>query len=180
MDRAALADLSWLLEEELQRQLDRSTRLRLGDLSKRRRADVVVGQAEVRVIEEVKELRAELEALRFTDRDVLEQREVPFLERRRGHDVAAGVSELPRLRGRVQLLKRFHVEPLLNRAWSGIWIADQVRPIAGEAGNFRRLSLQADVGGIVNGKRRAAHDRGDAVGLPVPEDSPIPLCRISK
>src|ERR1700722_9658829 len=133
------------LKQELQRQLNNTARLCFGDLSKRRRTYVVVRQPKVRVVEDVEELRAELDAFRLPNRDVLEQREVPLLQRRSGQDVTARVAELPGLCVRVQLLERFHVEPLLNRARSSVRIANEVRPIAREARNFWRLSLEAHV-----------------------------------
>src|SRR5690242_8158414 len=104
------------LEQELQRQLNDSTRQSLVDLAKRRRADVVVREPEIRVVNDVKELRSELEAHGFAYRDILEQREIPLLKRRPGHDVAARVAELSGLSSRIQPLKRTGVEPLLRRA----------------------------------------------------------------
>ena len=50
-----------LLEHELQRKLHLARSLRLKDMVERRRTDVTVRQPEIRPVQEVKQLRAELQ-----------------------------------------------------------------------------------------------------------------------
>ena len=64
------------LKQQLQPELDASRTVGRNESAERRRADEVVRQAEVRMIEQIEELRAELNRDGFADRGVLDDREV--------------------------------------------------------------------------------------------------------
>ena len=85
------------------------------------------------MVEDVEEFRAELDALGFLDRNVLENREVPLLVRRTCDDVASFVAELSGLRDGIETLEGAGVEPFLWRARAGVGISDEIGPVAGEA-----------------------------------------------
>src|SRR5271156_4096970 len=167
-----------LSEIEFQGQLHEPPWQRFRNLSKIRRTYVVVRQTEVRVIEDVEELRTELQALGFANGNVLEGREVPLLQAGALHDVAAFVAELASLRGGVELLECRGVEPFLRSVWTVVRVADHVWTIAGEAGDFRSAALQRDVGVVVNGEWRAGHEGSDAVELPIAKGMLIPGLRM--
>src|SRR5216684_3007493 len=82
------------LKQEFQGQLDLSCWLRRLNAIEGRRTYVAVRQAEIRVIQDVEELRAELEFLGLPNRDVFERREVPIRISRPLRDVAAGRAKL--------------------------------------------------------------------------------------
>ena len=92
------------------------------------------------------------------------------------HDVAPFVTELLHRRVRIwnDLPECALVQPFLRCMRTGVWVPDQVRPIAGEAGDFWRTSLQGNVGRIEHRERCAAHESQDAIELPVAERTPIP------
>lgn len=89
------------LEKKLQSQLNHA-RVQSGlNLVEGRRTDVAVGQAEVGMVKDVKEFRSELDSFRFSDAEILEDREVPIGVAWADADVAAGVAELLNWRIRV-------------------------------------------------------------------------------
>jgi hypothetical protein len=67
------SSISFTLENELDRQLQQAWRTRLQDLAKRGRFQVVLRQAEIRVVEHVEALRPELHTPVLPDFEVLEQ-----------------------------------------------------------------------------------------------------------
>lgn len=112
------------------------------------RVEIVDGDAEVGMIEDVEEFGAELEVFVFGEAEILERGEVPLLVAGPLDDVAAGVAELPDLRGQNELLKGGRVIPAIGRA--GVravgasalgGIADEIGTIAREAGDFRSAAL---------------------------------------
>src|SRR5581483_11257085 len=138
------------------------------------RVDVVHRQSEIRVIPDVEKFRAELQILRFREAEVLDRREIPLLESRTLHDVSSGVTELPGIGGGIKPLERRRRNPLIRCARSSVRIAHEIGAIAGEAGDFRSSALRGYSCGIVNGERRSAHERGDAVRLPTSENARVP------
>ena len=57
-----------------------------------RRSDVEVGEAELRVVERIEELRAEFQLLAFPHLDVLKNRQVPVVHPRHENRIAPHVS----------------------------------------------------------------------------------------
>src|SRR5580693_5013874 len=162
-------------EDEFQGQLHKAAWQGFRNFAEVWRTDVVVRQPEVSVVENVEELRAELQALGLANRNVLECGEIPLFEAGSFDDVAAFIAELSGLRGRIEGLKGSLVEPFLRSARAVIRIADEIRPVAGEAGDLRGAALERDILGIVDSERRATHERGDAVQLPIAQDLLIPV-----
>src|SRR5215207_554153 len=113
------------LEEQLRAELYVARVARGGDAPERGRAEEVVGQVQVRVVEEVEELRAQLQAHALAERSVLHERRVDVVITRPRHDVAPGVAERAR-RGEREGRR---VEPLLRRARPGVRVADEVRAV---------------------------------------------------
>ncbi len=87
-----------------------------------RRADIARGQAEVWMVQEIEELRPELEFLGFRHANILEGREVPIHVTRPFGDVAAFRAELLDRRVRVgrDALERVGIEPRIGSLWSAI------------------------------------------------------------
>ena len=81
-------------ELEFQSQLNQPRRLSRQDIVEGWRTDVAVWQAEIRMVQEIEELRPELEFLTFGNWDVLEGREVPVSISRPLSNIAAGSAEL--------------------------------------------------------------------------------------
>lgn len=153
----------------------------------RRRVQVVYGDAEIGVIEDVEKLRAELEILVFSETEVFHGGEVPLLVAGPLNDVAAGVAKLADLGAGIEFLERGWVVPAIWGAGVGAvgasafgGIADEVGTITGETGNFRRAALRGDSRGIVNREGRAGLEGGDAVDLPATEDDSLPSLRIAE
>ena len=105
----------------------------------------MVGQAVVGLVEDVEELRADLERFGFLDAEVLDGRKIPLGEARALHHVAAFVTEPLRLAVGLKLLESGGVEPFRGGARTVVWIPEQVGAVAGEAGNFRGSALQRDI-----------------------------------
>lgn len=82
-----------------------------GDAAEGRRAQEIIGQVEVRVVEEVKGLGAKLKIQTFAQRRVLHQRDVYVLKARAVDNVPAGVAKGAR-RGERECAR---IEPLLRR-----------------------------------------------------------------
>src|ERR1035441_10953374 len=78
---AALSEVEWAAvptgvswsKRKLQGQLDQTRRQGRKDLVKSRRTDVAVGQSEIRVVEEIEKLSAELKLLALSHTNVLER-----------------------------------------------------------------------------------------------------------
>src|ERR1700758_3859922 len=81
-------------ELKLQRQLNQPWRLRLENVVKRRRAYIAIGQPEIRMVQQIKELRPELELFSLRHCNVLECRKVPIRVTGTLGDVAACRAEL--------------------------------------------------------------------------------------
>ena len=86
-----------LLEHELQRKLHLARSPRRKDMVECRRTDVAVRQKEVRAVQDVKQLRAELELLRFGHFEILKGGEVPVGIPRTDIHVAAFRAKLSRV-----------------------------------------------------------------------------------
>jgi len=82
-----------------------------GDAAEGRRAQEVVRQVEVWMVEEIEGLGAKLKIYRFAEMRVLHQRHVDVLITRTTENVATGIAEGARSRER----KRARVEPLRRR-----------------------------------------------------------------
>ena len=76
-------------EQQLQSELNASRAVGRNESAEGRRADEVVRQTEVRMVEEIEELRAELDGRGFLYSGVLDQREVDVFVTRPVQDVAA-------------------------------------------------------------------------------------------
>ena len=161
-----------VLEQKFQRHLNHSrTDIRL-DLAERARLDVfnvADRQAEIGMVQQIKQFTAELKLFRFRQPDVLEGGEVPVDISGAQDGVAAFVSEDLESAQRIglELLKSFYVEPFLRGARTGVWVSNYIGTIGGEAGDLRRLPLQGGIGGVVYREWRAAHRREDPIQLPV-------------
>src|SRR5208283_660743 len=83
-----------LLEDELDRQLQQSRRPRLQDLTERGGLQVVLGQTEIRMVQQVEALRPELHAPGLADVEVPEQRKIDVFDSRTADHIAALVTEL--------------------------------------------------------------------------------------
>jgi len=97
------------------------------------------------LIENVKELRPELKCFGFTETEILDGRKIPLGKSRAFDNIAPFIAKAFRLTIGLKLLEGEGVKPFGCRVRAGVWIADQVGPVAGEAGNFRRATLQRDV-----------------------------------
>ena len=75
------------------------------DMVECRRTDVAVRQKEVRAVQDVKQLRAELEMLRFGHFEILKGGEVPVGISRTDIHVAAFRAKLSRVGGGIESLK---------------------------------------------------------------------------
>src|SRR6185503_18662272 len=85
-----------------------------GDSPKRRRAQEIVGQVEVWMIEEIEGLSAKLNARPLRQRRVLHQRRIDRLITRTVDDVSPGIAKRSRRRKR----KSTRVEPIVDVARS--------------------------------------------------------------
>src|SRR5260370_5933553 len=103
------------LEQELQSELDLPGCQRGRQLTRVRVVICGGHAAKIRMIDQVKGLRAKLNLRPFVQGEVLEQREVDTDEARPGHRVAADVAEL----ARCWIRECGRVEPLLAVAASG-------------------------------------------------------------
>src|SRR5581483_10020791 len=174
------SSLPWL-EQELQRELRQPCGEGLGNRAKGSWvANVAVRQTEIWMVQDVEELGAELKLFRFRNLDVLERREVPVRVTRPLNNIPARVAELLHRGVGVEhyLLERAGVKPLLHAVRSGIGIADDVGPIGGESSNLGRAALYRRIGGVENGVRCAAHQRGDSIHLPASESMLVPGLRV--
>jgi hypothetical protein len=99
------------LEHEFQCQLHDPARLCRLNHAEIRRANVVVRQAEVHIVEDVEELCPELQVHSLVDRNRLESRKIPLLKRWSAQRISPHISELPRRRW----LKSSGVEPAIRR-----------------------------------------------------------------
>ena len=112
---------------------------------------VVVGQLEIHVIEDIEELRAELQVHALMNWNRLDGREIPLLERGAKHGGPPDVAKLSWWR----MFEGAGVEPAVRSAYryghavllarAGIWIASQVWPGAKESRNFRRATLRGRI-----------------------------------
>src|SRR5215467_4140242 len=101
------------LEHELHSELDQSWRFGRQDLVEGRRTDVAIGQAEIRVVQEVEKLSTELEFFALSHGDIFEQREIPIRVAGTLRDVSACGAELldRRIRILCDLLEGRSIEP---------------------------------------------------------------------
>src|ERR1700685_893207 len=103
------------LKQELQRHLDHPRAYIRLNLAERRRFDVTDRQAEIGMVQQIKQFAAELKLFRFRQPNVLEGRCVPVHVSRALDHVPAFVPEdfEPDSRIGLELLKSGHVEPFL-------------------------------------------------------------------
>src|SRR6202041_2269465 len=102
-----------------------------------RRTDVTVGQPEIRAVQDVKQLRAELQLFRFCHLEILKRREVPVGITRADIHVAAFGAKLPRVGCGIESLESAGVEPNSNRAWPVVGVAVEIGPLRGESSDLR-------------------------------------------
>src|SRR5579884_13965 len=86
-----------LLKHELQRELYLARSFRFEDMVEGRRTDIRVGQSEVRAVQDIKQLRSELELRRFCHLEILQGSEIPVSITRSDIHVAAFRAKLPRV-----------------------------------------------------------------------------------
>src|SRR5262249_52964463 len=119
------------------------------DLVECRRADVTVRQTEIWVVQNVEELRAELELLRFGQANVLQHPETPICIARPFADVPPRRSELLHWRVgiRSDSLKCAGVQPGIHRMRPRVWIlsSQQIWPVGGKSSDLRRSALLRNV-----------------------------------
>src|SRR3954462_11327211 len=99
------------LEHELQRKLHLARGRGCKDVVECRRTDIGVGQMEVRAIQEVEQLRAELKLHRFGHFEILKGTKVPVGVSRTEINVATFRAKLSRVGYGVELIKCGGVEP---------------------------------------------------------------------
>src|SRR5262249_5555726 len=117
-----------MLPDQLQPKLNVTT---VGDRSNSaagRTANVAIGQAEVRVIGDVEELRPKLQIHSLGQAIVLGHAEIEILITWAVQDVAWGVP----LRAHGRLRERAHVEPTIRRRALQLAVADAVRILGDE------------------------------------------------
>ncbi len=115
------------------------------------------------MVEEIKELRPELQPVTFVDDDILEQRQVHKVRPRTPQDIAASRAE----RAEGLWGEGGRVEPSLNRALVAgqIRIADQIRsPVA-----YYTQAVVGSIGGGVDRERLPRLLGDDAAHLPIAE-----------
>src|SRR5579859_1789478 len=117
------------LIDEFQRKLYLARSLGRQDVVECRRTNIAIRQPEIRAIQNVEQLRTELELLRFGDSEILESGEVPFGIARSEIYVAAFRAELSGICCGIELLKSAGVEPRTNFARSAVGVADEVGPL---------------------------------------------------
>src|ERR1700744_3460258 len=120
---------------------------------KGRRTNIAVRQPEVRAVQDVENLGAELELLRFCHPEILKRSEVPIGVSRTDIHVAAFRAELPRVGYRIKSLVSTGVEPGAYCTRPVIGIADEIGSLRGEAGDLRRAALCRDVVRVEDRKR---------------------------
>src|SRR5688572_26073350 len=99
---------------EFQPELNDPPRRGREDLPEAARFPGDVGRPEVRMVERVEELRAELDVAPRVDGEILRQREVEVGHPWAAHDADAGVAEC--LRRRAERRERVGIEPAVQRA----------------------------------------------------------------
>src|SRR5580698_6151338 len=112
------------LKQELQRKLHLARRLRRKDMVERRRTDVAVGQPEIGAVQEVKQLRAELQLFRFGYLEVLKRCKVTVSISRADIHIASLGAKLARVGCEIEPLESAGVEPRANRARPVVRVAD--------------------------------------------------------
>jgi hypothetical protein len=121
-----------------------------------------IGQVEIRAIQDVERLEAELRIERLTDRGVLDYRDVDVLISRPGQDIAAGVPETAERRDR----ESRRVEPLLRGRIGELGIAQYIRPVVGAEAQDRTAGVAVvEIGEQRDGERTARLEGPDAERL---------------
>ena len=133
--------------------------------SHRRRTDISHGIRQIRVVEQVEELRAGLHFRPFRDPEAAECREVEEVTPRSDQGVLPAIAECAErdlcVRGRIEVPGK---KLVARSSGVSVRIADEVRALRSRAGQ-RLVASACDV------ERRAALDGHDAVPLPSAEDS---------
>ena len=120
------------------------------------------------MVEQVEELRAELDRHGFPDRGVLDQREVDILVARPVEDVAACVAEAAE--GRDDEDQWRCVEPTLRRRVVEFGRANQIGPVIAQESEIRDAGVAVVEFGQERDRERAAClQRDHAVSLPACE-----------
>src|SRR5690242_1502334 len=164
-----------LLIHELQRKLHLSRNLRRKNMVEGGRTYVAVWQSEVRAVQDVEQLRAELELRRLCHLEILKAGKVPVSIGRAGIHIAAFRAKLTRIGCGIEPVESAGIEPLVNRAWPVIGVADEIGPLRGESGDLRRTALRCNVVRIEDRERCAAHQGSYAIQLPSAERPLIPV-----
>src|SRR5581483_11639540 len=115
----------------------------------------------------------------WRDTQILQCGKIPVREPWPLDDVTALIAELSGIRHGIKLLESGDVEPLVDGMRTAIRIAGPIRPVAREARNFRRLALERNVIGVIDGEGRSAHVGHDAVYLPVAQRVLKPVVRLA-
>src|ERR1700733_8477121 len=97
------------LKQKLQCKLNLTRGSRRLNLAESRRADIVVGNAEVHPVQDIEEFPPKLQSRGLCQPEVLRHREVPLRKAGSLNDIAAGIAEGSELR---ILLERRGIEPL--------------------------------------------------------------------
>src|ERR1700758_508029 len=143
--RLRLTSTSILLDvliHELQCKLHLARSPRFKDMVECRRTDVAVGQKEVRTVQNVKQLRAELKMRRFGYLDVLKGGEVPVGISRTDIHVAAFGAKLSRVGDGIESLVSAGIKPCANRTGPVVGVANEIGSLGRESGDLWRAALR--------------------------------------
>src|SRR5690349_7354596 len=107
--------------------------------------------------------------------ETLDGGKIPLLESGTLRDISPRVPEPAGIRDGIEPLECGGRNPLIGSVRPGVRIADEIRAVAREAGDFRSAALRGNSVRIVHGERRTAHEGGDAVDLPVSKKPGLPI-----
>ena len=127
------------------------------------------------MIQDIEELRPELDRHRFRHLDILQHPEIPIQVVGTDRDVPPGGAKLSRIKDGIQLLECTGIEPGIDRVQAIVRIAYQVRTLCRKTRDLRRAALGRHVIRIEHGERRAAHQRDNSAKLPSSEGLLVPL-----
>src|SRR5262249_20362213 len=153
-------------KQQFQPKLNTPRAIRGKDSAERRRADEVIWQTKVRMVEQIEELRAELDHRGFPQRGVLDKREVDVFVTRPVQNVAAGGAETAERRddeGR-------RIEPPVRRRVLQFGPANQVGPVIAQKPEVRDAGVAVVEFGQQRDREWAARFKRDhALNLPAPD-----------
>src|SRR5512146_2285354 len=126
------------------------------------------------MVEDVEELRTELQVFGFRQAEVLGGSEVPVGVGGADIHIATLGAELSRISYSVQPLERARVQPGVDGFRTIIGISHQVGTLRGEPRDLGCATLRGDIVRIKNGEWGSAHQSGDAAQLPSSEHVLVP------